>query len=53
VIREAVGVAAEEDEFTGATVAEFTEPFGEGVRIEVFPAASRRTTVAAGPRRFS
>jgi hypothetical protein len=36
VIREAVGVAAEEDEFAGAAVAEFAEPFGEGVRIEIF-----------------
>ena len=35
VIREAVGVAAEEAEFAGAAVAEFAEPFGEGVRIEV------------------
>jgi hypothetical protein len=37
VIREAVGVAAEEDEFAGAAVAEFDEPLGEGVRIEVLP----------------
>jgi len=35
VIREAVGVAAEEDEFAGAAVAELAEPLGEGVRIEV------------------
>src|SRR5256885_16031901 len=35
VIREAVGVAAEKNKLTGATVAEFAEPFGEGVRIEV------------------
>jgi len=37
VIREAVGVAAEEDEFAGAAVAEFAEPFGESVRIETLP----------------
>src|SRR6267142_2721001 len=33
---EAIGVAAEEDQFARAAVAEFTEPFGEGVRIETF-----------------
>jgi hypothetical protein len=32
----AVGIAAEEDEFACAAVAEFAEPFGESVRIEVF-----------------
>jgi len=37
VIREAFGVAAEEDEFAGAAIANFAEPFGEGVRIEIFP----------------
>src|SRR6266581_8974948 len=31
IIWKAVGVTAEEDEFTGAAVAEFTEPFGESV----------------------
>jgi hypothetical protein len=31
----AVGVAAEEYEFAGAAVAEFPEPCGEGVRIEI------------------
>jgi hypothetical protein len=37
VIREAVGIAAEEDEFAGTAVAKFAEPLGEGVRIEIFP----------------
>jgi hypothetical protein len=32
-----IGIAAKEDEFAGAAVAEFAEPFGERVRIEVFP----------------
>jgi hypothetical protein len=36
IVREAVGVAAEEDEFAGAAVAEFAEPVGESVRIENF-----------------
>jgi hypothetical protein len=36
-LREAVGVAAEEDEFASAAVTEFAEPFGEGVRIEILP----------------
>jgi hypothetical protein len=35
-VREAVGVAAEKDQFAGAAVAEFAEPFGEGARIERF-----------------
>jgi hypothetical protein len=35
VIREAFGVPAQEDEFASAAIAEFAEPFGEGVRIEV------------------
>jgi hypothetical protein len=37
VIWEAVGVAAEEDEFADAAVAKFAEPLGEGVRIEILP----------------
>jgi hypothetical protein len=36
IFREAVGVAAEENEFAGAAVAEFAEPLGESVRIESF-----------------
>src|SRR5205823_1068412 len=39
VIREAVGVAAEENEFTRATVAAFAEPPSESVRIEVLSAS--------------
>src|SRR6266850_3015747 len=35
-VGEAVGVAAKEDHFAGAAVAESPEPFGEGVRIEIF-----------------
>jgi hypothetical protein len=35
VIREALGVAAEEDEFASAAIAKSAEPFGEGIRIEV------------------
>jgi hypothetical protein len=35
-VGEAGGVAAEKDEFARAAVAEFAEPFGEGVRIESF-----------------
>src|SRR6266446_3479373 len=35
--REAIGVAAEENQFADAAVAELREPFGEGVRIEIFP----------------
>jgi hypothetical protein len=37
ILREAIGIAAKEDEFAGAAVAEFAKPFGEGVRIEIFP----------------
>src|SRR5882672_4997097 len=33
---EAVGVAAEKDQFAGAAVAQLTEPNCEGVRIEIF-----------------
>jgi len=33
---EAVGVATEKDEFTSAAVAEFAEPLGKAIRIEVF-----------------
>jgi hypothetical protein len=33
---EAVGVAAQEDQFARAAVAEFPEPFGEGLRIKIF-----------------
>src|SRR5260370_5959479 len=36
-VREAVSVAAEEDEVAGAAVAKFTEPFGKGARIETLP----------------
>src|SRR5437016_4453507 len=39
LIREAVGVAAEENDFAGATVAEFAEPPSESVRIEVLSAS--------------
>jgi hypothetical protein len=35
IFGKAVGVAAEEDQFAGAAVAEFPKPFGEGVRIKV------------------
>src|SRR6266849_2897945 len=35
IIGNAIGVAAEEDEFAGAAVAKFAEPLGEGVRIEI------------------
>jgi len=38
-IRETVGVAAEKNDFAGAPVAEFAEPFGERVRIEIFSAS--------------
>jgi hypothetical protein len=48
VIREAFGVAAEEDEFAGAAVAEFTEPFGEGVRIEVFSGSIEKDNIGGG-----
>ncbi len=37
IIRKAFGVAAEENEFAGAAIAEFAEPLSEGVRIEIFP----------------
>jgi len=37
IIRKAFGVAAEEDEFAGAAIAEFAEPLSEGLRIEIFP----------------
>jgi len=46
-IRETVGVAAEKNDFAGAPVAEFAEPFGERVRIEISSASVERTTVAA------
>src|SRR6266403_2022700 len=36
IFGEAVGVAAKEDQFAGAAVAKFPEPFGEGVRSEIF-----------------
>src|SRR6266704_681332 len=35
--REAIGAAAEKNQFADAAVAELREPFGEGVRIEIFP----------------
>ena len=35
--REAIGVAAEKNQFADAAVAELREPFGQGVRIEIFP----------------
>ena len=36
-LMEETGVATKKDEFAGAAVAEFAEPFGKGVRIETFP----------------
>src|SRR6266403_1970229 len=36
IFGEAVGVAAKEEQFAGAAVAKFPEPFGEGVRSEIF-----------------
>src|SRR5438132_3817645 len=42
VVGEAVGVAAEEDEFARAAIAEFAKPFGEGVRIQVLPCGIKK-----------
>src|SRR5256885_16921167 len=36
VLRETAGIAAEEDEFVGAAVSEFAEPFGEGFGGQIF-----------------
>jgi hypothetical protein len=36
IVRKAVGVAAQEDEFARTVIAEFSEPFCEGVRIKIF-----------------